>query len=426
MKPFSVGRFPRGWFLFFVFGLPGRYGAAQATLPVTPSASSSIERCCVTGLPTYVGAYFSDGKFHPVSPGSSRGKHRVPWAVEGWAESGTRPKEVPGFVDLHPLERVVEDYQPPARAKKIVKRRFFLSGLRDDLITLAYGRERALLSPQHLTTDSQGRLIATDSGLVAVHVLDGKNSFRIMAGPNLRLHTPAGVAVDGEDNIYVADPHRGVVVVFDRNGHFLRELGRLGDETLFHAPTGIAIDRQNGRLYLLDTPRSAFFVLDLQGNILRRIGKGRGFGIGRYAGITIPVDLDEPSEIALGYGRLAVLDSAGSRIRIMNLQCEVLEEFNIRHRTGRRETAGEIGLGLDSAGNVYVSDAAESVIRVYDQHGHLRTSLGRPGSGAGEFSAPSGLWIDAAGRIYIADANNSRVEIFQIGPASPPTLAASK
>ncbi len=418
MTPVSVGRFPRGlsWFLLLV--LIGSYSAAQPALLATPEAT--LGSCCAGGPPVYVGAYFSDGKFRAVSPTSYKERNMIPWGTGDPFASSTRPRDVPGFVNLHPVERVMENYQPPARAKRAPRRRFFLAGLRDDLLTMVYGRERALLTPQHLTEDSQGRVIVADPGASAVHVLDGRNSFRIMAGAERRLHAPGGVAVDAADNIYVADPDRGLVLVFDRSGNYVREIGRIGDESIFHAPTAIAIDRQNERLYVLDTPRNALFLLDLQGNILRRLGKVRGHSIGRHATVTTPMDLDQPTEIAVGNGRLAVLDAVGSRIRIMNLQCEVLQEFNIRVLSGR-DASGPVGLGMDSMGNLYVSNAAESVVKIYDLDGHLKSSLGRFGSAAGEFSAPSGLWIDVIDRIYIADTNNSRVQIFQLPSAAVAT-----
>ncbi len=284
---------------------------------------------------------------------------------------------------------------------------------------MVYGRERALLAPQHVTEDSQGRIIVADPAAKAVHVLDGRNSFRIMAGPERRLHTPGGLAVDAEDNIYVADPDRGLIVVFDRGGNYVREIGRIGDESVFHAPTTLAIDRQNSRLYVLDTPRNALLLLDLQGNILRRVGKVRGHSIGRNATVAIPMELDQPSEIAIGNGRLAVLDALGSRIRIMNPQCEVLQEFNIRVLNGN-DGRRPHGLGMDSMGNLYVSSPADSAVKVFDLDGHFKNLLGHFGSAAGEFSAPSGLWIDIIDRIYIADTNNSRVQIFQLPSGSAP------
>jgi sugar lactone lactonase YvrE len=414
MGPVSVGRFPHGLFLLFVFV---GCAAAQSVLPSGPPFSTGPQVCCISGLPAYLGAYSADGKFRPASSDSYRDEKMIPSGDSNPVHAGLRPREVPAFVNLHPIERVVENYQPPEHAVKAARKRFFLAGVRDDLITLVYGRERALLTPQHLTEDSQGRIIVSDPGLGAVHILGGRGSFRIMAGEGRRLHVPGGVAVDADDNIYVTDPDQGVVVVFDRKGNYLREIGKIGDESLFHEPTAVVIDQQNGRLYLLDTPRDTIFVLDLQGKILRRVGKVRGHVIGRHATATTPMELDEPTDLTLNHGRLAVLDADGSRIHIMNLQCEVLEEFRIRPLNDR-SASGVIGLGMDSTGSLYVSDTKRSGVKIYSPDGHFENVLGHFGSAAGEFNAPSGLWIDAADRMYIADRNNSRVQIFQLPSAT--------
>jgi DNA-binding beta-propeller fold protein YncE len=421
------GRFFLGFFFSLVFAVPVSLGQVQpaSTLRLTrpsPGPKSLSGNVSVS----YIGAYLSDGKFQadPRIAGSYT-DGLASWRSDYAADLRIRPSEVPRFVDLHPRDRVIENYKPPAYAKRVVKGRFFLAWLRDDIITFAYGRERALLAPQHITVDSQGRVIVSDPAAGAVHVLDGNKSFRIAAGPDRRLHLPSGVAVDAEDNLYVADCDRGLVLVYDRNGNFLREIGRIEDETLFHSPTGIAIDRKNRHLYLLDTPRDVLFMLDLEGNVLKRVGIGRGHPIGRYASDATPLDLHEPTEITLGDDKLVVLDAGGSRIRIMDLQCNVIGQFNIQASTTHDGTHS-MGLGIDSVGNLYVSSVGEPSVRVYDQAGRLRNSFGRPGRAAGAFAAPSGLWIDLMSRVYIADTDNHRVQVFQLAPSSPDPMGASE
>jgi len=406
MKPLSVGRFPRGSLLPAVILLLVGLCLAQPSLPSLAHASPPTSGCC--GLPTYLGAYLPDGKFRANSRSS---KQEVSLAPVYSPQEGIRPAELPGFVNLHPVERVVEDYQPPARATKPAQRRFFLSGLRDDLLTLVYGREQALVAPQRLTVDSRGRVIVSDPGLGAVHVLDGKNSFRIVAGANRRLHMPIGVAVDRDDNIYVTDSDRGLVVVFDRNGSFLRDIGRVGNESFFHEPTAIAIDRHSDRMYVLDSGREALFVIDLQGNILQRVGRSRGLPIGRFSKPSCPLDLSRPTELALGNDRIAVLDKGNSRVRVLNLQCEILTEFNLTVPSNR-QPARQIGLGMDSAGNVYVSNTRDSAVSVYDERGHHVTSF-KYGAKE-ELTGPSPLWLDSADRIYIADTDHRQIRVFQM------------
>jgi DNA-binding beta-propeller fold protein YncE len=419
MKPVSVGRLPRGLFLMFVFVVSTLSLAQPAVDFVAPHSPSPSH--CGNGVPTYLGGYLSDGKFHPASTPSCSPQGKSSSRYKPTREAGLRSAEVPPFVDLHPLEYVIENYQPPARAHKPAKRRLALATLRDEIVTLAYGREKTLLAPQQVAVDSQGRLIISDPGAGAVHVLDGNQSFRIAAGANRRLLQPSGLAVDADDNIYVADPLAGVVVVYDRLGNFLHDIGKIGDETLFHSPTAIAIDRKNGHLYVLDTPRDVLFITDLEGKILKRFGKGRGSPIGRYVHAVIPMDLNTPTEIALGKDKLAVLDSNSSRIRILDLQCNVLGQFNIRDLSGR-EPEDEVGLAMDSADNLYLSNLGEPTVRIYGPGGRLKTSFGRFGDGNGEFDAPSGLWIDATNRMYVADTNNRRVQMFQLDTSSDPPV----
>lgn len=422
MRPLSFGCLLRGFSLFLGVILALNLSPAQ---PVARFAhgytSPNGESHQVAPSAVYLGAYLSDGNFNR-SPRSAGALTQA--LTSSSSTNGLRPREVPPFVNLHPRERVIENYQPPAHARKAAKGRSFLAALRDEIVTFAYGREKALLAPHHVTVDSQGRVIVADPSAAAVHVLDGARSFRIAAGAGRRMRQPTGVAVDGEDNIYVADPDLGLVVVYDRSGYFLRDIGKLGNETLFHAPTGIAIDRKNARLYLLDTPRGVLFMADLAGNILKRVGKGRGHAIGRQAGDAIPLDLNQPTEIALANDRLVMVDSKSSRIRIMDLQCNVLGQFSIRSISGG-EPAPEVGLAMDSAGNIYVSNLFESNVRIYDQNGHLSGTFGHAGCMAGEFNVPSGLWIDTD-RIYIADTNNRRVQMFQLTPSSPIPLRAAR
>lgn len=424
MEPAWVGRFPRGIFLLVVFtafsySTFSQTGAAFLNAREPPHWPANCGRTVLV----YLGGYHADGKFRAASPFSCG--EEVTLSSDSILSVSSRPPAVPSFIYLHPRERVIENYQPPAYAKRAIKGTSTFAALRDGIVTFAYGREKALLTPIHVAVDSQGRLIVSDPGAGAVHVLDGRNSFRIAAGANRRMHMPAGVAVDAADNIYVADPDLGVVGVYDRSGRFLHDIGKMGGETLFHSPTGIAIDSKNNRLYVLDTPRSVLFVSDLEGNVLKRVGRGRGHPIGRYTSTFSPMNLDEPTEIAVSGDKVAMLDSKGSRIRIMDLDCNVLAEFHVQVPTGS-ETAAEVGLGIDASENLYLSNAGEPTIRIYDLSGHLKSSFGRHGSGIVGFTAPSGLSIDSANKLYVADTSNRRVEVFQLIPPTSRALASTE
>jgi len=423
MKPFLGGRFPRGLFLIWIVVGAVAIGSCQsfATSPARDTAVPVCRARCdsqpaalpAAGRIEYLGVYSPDGKYRTT-------ERTDRYDLRGWASSSnfspgwSRPSEVPASINLHPRERVEENYEPPARATKPAKGESVLASLRDSIVTFVYGRERVLLAPHHVTVDSRGRILVVDPDLRAVHVLSDGDSFRIAGGPQRRLRLPNGIAVDAADNIYVADSERALVLVYAPDGKFLRYIGKRGDdETLFHYPTAIAIDRNRGRLFVLDSPRHLLFVLDLEGNVLQRVGR-LAHAIGRLSGDAIPLDLDYPTEIAIGNNELVVVDSGNSRVRVMDLQYQPVAQFSIPASPGP-PIINEVGLSVDLSGNVYVSTIRESRIRIYHRDGSLLRSFGHGGAQIGEFNSPTGLWIDGTNRLYVADTNNSRVQVFQLG-----------
>jgi len=170
-------------------------------------------------------------------------------------------------------------------------------------------------------------------------------------------------------------------------------------------------------LYLLDPPRHLLIVLDLEGNILKRIGRPRPHAIGRVMGESIPMDLDYPSEIAIGNNELVVVDSGNSRIHVMDLQCKPATQFSIR-AIPSPPNIDEVGIGMDLTGNIYVSSIVDSHVRIYGRDGTLLGSFGRNGMEVGEFNSPAGLFVDGENRLYVADTNNGRVQVFQLSHKS--------
>jgi DNA-binding beta-propeller fold protein YncE len=320
-----------------------------------------------------------------------------------------RPVEVPPWVNLHPVESVVENYVPPARGARVLKPSSKLAGFRDNLLTKIYGREAVLRAPTHVVTDSKGRVVITDPQLAAVHVLDESDSFRIVAGAQQRLQQPTGLAIDADDNIYVADAKLGVVQVFDPQGRFVRSIGDYHGESMFDSPTGIAIDRRAGRLFVLDSRVGQLVVLDLEGHIVRRVGNRRDRAN--------KIVFDHPSAVALGSGLLVVVDADATRMNVFDESLALIAQFTIRNLNGAPDNR-ELGLAVDGAGHIFVSNLAPACLKVFDKSGTLVGAIDRFGPSNDSLNGASGVWIDDAGRLFVADTNNSRVQVFQEAPQS--------
>jgi len=416
MHPLSVGRLPHGLILIALLFA----GVGLAQVPAAVVISPNTTRACASSpvsFPTieidcthqleYVGQFSAQGTFNPL------GHHRR-WYNQDTYTARTfsderrplaRPLEVPPYMDLKPVEHVVQNYAPPLHSSQLLSGKTKLGGWRDHVVTFVYGREEALMAPQHLTIDSRGRLIVADPMLPAVHVLDGKNSFRIAAGARRRMERPNGVAVDAQDNIYVADSGLGLIDVFDSRGNFIRYLGKVDDESLFDYPTGIAIDRRHAHIYLLDTSRNVMLLLDLHGNILKRVG--------RRSSDEVPVEFVSPSEITLNGDEVVVLDSAGSRLQVFDLDGKLLRQINTNSPMGPSKVPVEMGLGADAEGNIYLSNLRDSGVRVFTRDGRVLSSFGARGDSDGQFDLPTGLWVEKD-RLYVADTRNRRVEVFKI------------
>ena len=365
----------------------------------------------------YVGMFSSDATFRKSSKLTRFLDALNVSPFEGPSQQAARQSGVPSWM-LSSNERVVDDIEPPGHAMALPEVHSLVGSARDAVVSFVYGRPSVLRTPQYLTTDSQQRVILSDPGIPAVHVLDPrrKTSFSILGGQGRRLQSPAGVAVDGEDNIYVADSERGMVLVYDQYGKFARYIGNFHGENMYQRPTGIAIDRKARHLYLADSPRHLIFMLDLEGNLLKRVGEqwddtnGETLKSRKDIG---PGKFDYPTEIAVSDHQVAVLDMAGTRVQIMDLECNLRRGFrfpNAYHQQADKEN----GLALDKHGSIYVSYAATSEVRMYNSEGGLLASFGQTGSKAGEFSAPRGLWVDASNRLYVSDTQNIRVQLFQL------------
>ena len=368
----------------------------------------------------YVGAYSADGKFKPLtkfglfidsmvssSPsGQPSSANTLPDAAKLNEEDVT--KQVPPNIELHRDEQFVEDFQPPEHAVKVAKGHSVLEEVRDSIVSLAYGPEKVLLDPRSVTTDSRQRVIVTDAAAHSLHVLSqtAKDSFQIVGGPGRRLQSPSGVAVDGADNIYVSDSERGVVLVYDSEGVFVRTIGSFGDEGLFERPTGIAIDRKAGHLYVLDPPRHVLFILDLEGKVLARVGAtdSTRSGFSTRIGSDEPGRFNDPEAVLVHNDEVVVLDAM--RIHILDLQGKFLKEFKIQNGVDSRK-----GLFMDVDNRIYVSDPGSGTVQMYDHDGKFLRALGRPGIRMGEFDVPAGMWADSTGRVYIVDVR--RIQIFR-------------
>jgi len=120
------------------------------------------------------------------------------------------------------------------------------------------------VSPVGIAAGPSGRIYVADAGNRRIEVLDSdgnpKTNYPVQGwGPN----TEPYLEVDEDENIYASDPSSKSVVKFDRNG---KEAKRFTEDDAgrgFQKPTGVAIDRKNRILYVVNTDNDTIGTLKL-------------------------------------------------------------------------------------------------------------------------------------------------------------------
>lgn len=259
-----------------------------------------------------------------------------------------------------------------------------------------------IVSPYGVTTDSHNRIIVADAKARLIHVFDPeqKKYFNIKSPKGEMFVSLVGLAVDREDNIYVSDSYTGKIHVFDEGGKFVRRLGP--DEGQFDRPTGIAIDKQRGHLYVVETRKGRVEVLNLSGQELFKFGK-RGYGDG---------EMNFPTQICLRGDRVYVTDTLNARVQIFDLDGTFIGKIG-RYGDAAGDFEKPKGVAVDSEGHIYVVEGLHDLIDIFDRDGRLLLALGGTGSGRGEFFLPTAIHIDEHDNIYVSDSYNHRVQVFK-------------
>jgi DNA-binding beta-propeller fold protein YncE len=268
---------------------------------------------------------------------------------------------------------------------------------------------KRIVEPMGLAISDDGqRVYVSNFSLQAVFTFDFAQKKFTQIGP---LASPFGLALDAEEQLYVVEQNKREISVFNREGKKVRSFTHPDIER----PTGIAIDRAHGKIYLADTGRSelrsktkqghSIKVFDMDGELIKTIGAGRGQETGQFMFPTyVAVDTD---------GNLYVTDTMNARIQKFDADGNYVRTF------GERGDAWGMfdkpkGVALDSFGNVYVVDSGWSNVQIFNQKGQILLFFGGRGPIPGMLKNPTAIAIDPTNRIYVADFINHRINVYQL------------
>ena len=178
----------------------------------------------------------------------------------------------------------------------------------------------------------------------------------------------AGVAVDGEDRVYLICRGDHPVMVYDAKGNFLRSWGE-GEFT--YRTHGISVG-PNGTIFCTDDGNHTVRQFTPDGRLLMTLGV-----------------LNTPSDSGYDGKNLdTITRGAGPFNRPTNI-------------------------AIGPKGDLYVSDGyGNARVHQFSPKGALKRSWGEPGRGPGQFHLPHGIAVASDGRVFVCDRESDRIQIF--------------
>jgi len=295
------------------------------------------------------------------------------------------------------------------------------------------------------TSNNTIRKISSTGTVATLAGLAGRSSSVDGKGTAARFEEPFSVATDGT-YVYVADSTDHSIRKISADGTTVTLAGKagsfgstdgLGSIARFNAPKGIAAD-SSGTVYVADTGNATIRKITAAGMVSTLAGtagsKGTTDATGAAARFSAPAGVTVDSG-----GNVYVIDSEASTLRKITPAGIVTTFAGTAYSNGSTNGAGTtvarfntpFDLAVDSAGNIYVSDHGNHLIRKVTSAGVVSTLAGSGTGGyadgngtAAMFKFPSGLTVDPAGNVYVADTDNQVIR--KISPAGDVTTVAGE
>ena len=347
----------------------------------------------------------------------------------------------------------------------------------------------AQITPGSVAVDSSGNIFIADTGdpangigeSVIREVVSTTDKITTVAGnfthgfsgdgaaaTSAQLSFPQGVYLDTFGDIFIADTNNSAVRVVNRSGSTKSFFGATnvtngfiatvagapptacttpalcGDgssalSAMLNLPSGVFLDG-SGNLWIADTGNSVLRKVDNTNTITLVAGDytscpATPCGDG---GAATSAQLASPTGVIVAGSNLLIADLRDNGIREVtggkiSTVMGILFNESYFGNGGPAAPTAEIqkpgGVASDSAGNVYIADTGNSVIRKVDTKGNITGVVGNGvpcllvplpcGDGAAATAAslfgPGDVFVSSAGNIYVADTNDNVIRVVNTG-----------
>ncbi|WP_137790830.1 YIP1 family protein [Bacillus sp. E(2018)] len=283
-----------------------------------------------------------------------------------------------------------------------------------------------ITNPEDIFSDTKGNLYIADSGAKKILVADKNGKFLREIGKGV-LKSPTGVYVDENEKIFVADYEEEKVFRFSQDGKVEEQYGK-PDSPLFgksssFKPQKVAVDRRGSIYVISEGSTNGIIQLSKDGGFLGYYGVNSTEGSfetflqklltseSKKANMFMKTP-PAPDNIALDDQGLVYSVTEGTTN-------EVIKKLNV---AGKNMLFPDISdekslqdIAVDYDGNMFVVSSTGEIYE-YDSFGNLLFIFGGKDDGTnrlGLFKQPTGITIDSDGRLYVTDKERGMIQVFE-------------
>lgn len=248
-----------------------------------------------------------------------------------------------------------------------------------------------------VAADAGDRIYLFQRAVTPILVFDKDGKFLRSWGDGL-VKTAHGLRIDRDGNVWITDIGSHLVMKFSAEGKLLLTLGQkdqAGDTAdRFNKPTDVAV-AADGTIYVSDGYGNSRVVkFSKDGKYLKEWGK-KGKGEGEF-NLPHAIFLDAKGLVHVG-------DRENNRIQVFDTEGKFLSQW--------KESGAPYGLHLTSD-RVLVADGRAHGVNVLDLRGKRLGGWGEKGMEPGQFNVPHWICADSQGAIYVAEVTGKRVQKF--------------
>jgi sugar lactone lactonase YvrE len=337
----------------------------------------------------------------------------------------------------------------------------FRPGLRQDVLSIT-NRSGQILASTPLLGTAISPLMALYPGIISTLAGSAVGGYQNSQNPSLaEFWNPQAIALDGSAKaVYVADSINGsirkiilssgaVSTVAGNGSDGFSGDGGLATSASLNTPTGVAVDGA-GNLYIADEGNNLIRRVDALTKIITTVAGGGTTASGTDAygdgGPATKAILYGPQSVAVdSSGNLFIADAYNQLVRMVNATTGIItvvagggtstgsDGFGNGVAATSVKLNNPAGVALDSAGNLYIADAGNNLIRRVDMTTGIVTDVAGNGnwgysgdSGSATratLAAPQAVAVDAAGNVYVADYGNNAIRQISASTQKICTLA---